>query len=349
MPIKHRLLAASVAAMWGLNFLAIHLSLGHFPPLFLVALRFALIAIPTVAVVPRPAVALRWLIGYGLGFGTMQFLFLYWGMSAGMPTGLASLVLQASAPLTLILGATVLRERITGAQIAGILLAVGGLALVGLHRAEVASVVPFLLTLAGALGWAIGNLCARQAAPPNPLHLTLWMTVIPPVPMLALSVFIEGPSRVGHSLATMFTTSAVPALLGLAYTIVIGTILASGIWVWLMARHPAGVVAPFSLLVPVVGMSASWLLLGEQLTGYDITGAAIVIAGVLLGSFNKRRKNQARAGQGSHTTPTTMPSATTESGSNQLARNTLRRKSSHPPHVLTQPNRACPVIDRGAN
>src|SRR3546814_13458754 len=63
-PVNHRLLACSVAVMWGLNFIAIHASLEHFPPLFLAALRFALIAVPPVLLVPRPAVELRWLIGY---------------------------------------------------------------------------------------------------------------------------------------------------------------------------------------------------------------------------------------------------------------------------------------------
>src|SRR3546814_7950313 len=110
-PVNHRLLACSVAVMWGLNFIASHASLEHFPPLFLAALRFALIAVPTVLLVPRPAVELRWLIGYGLGFGTLQFLFLYWGMAAGMPAGLASLVLQASAPCPVLLGATVAHAR----------------------------------------------------------------------------------------------------------------------------------------------------------------------------------------------------------------------------------------------
>ena len=100
MPISHRLLAVSVAVMWGLNFIAIDASLSQFPPFLLVALRFALIAVPTLLLVPRPQVPLRWLLGYGLGFGTLQFLFLYWGMAVGMPAGLASLVLQSSAPFT---------------------------------------------------------------------------------------------------------------------------------------------------------------------------------------------------------------------------------------------------------
>ena len=115
MTTRDRLLAAAVAVLWGGNFLAIHVGLEHFPPLFMAALRFAVIAVPTLLLVPRPRVPLRWLLGYGLGFGTVQFVFLFVAMDIGMPTGLASLVLQASAPFTVLLGAALLRERMSRA------------------------------------------------------------------------------------------------------------------------------------------------------------------------------------------------------------------------------------------
>lgn len=172
--LRDRLLAASVAVLWGGNFLAIHVGLEHFPPLFLAALRFAVIAVPTVLFVPRPRVPLRWLLGYGLGFGTVQFLFLFVAMDIGMPTGLASLVLQASAPFTVLLGGLLLRERVGARQGAGIGLAVLGLAAIALSRAQAAALLPVLLTVVGALGWAFGNLAARLAVrdaggpPPTP-------------------------------------------------------------------------------------------------------------------------------------------------------------------------------------
>lgn len=287
-PHSHRLLAAVVAALWGMNFLAIDASLAHFPPFFLVALRFALIAVPTVLLVPRPRVPWRWLVGYGLGFGTLQFLFLYWGMSIGMPAGLASLVLQASAPFTVLLGALLLTERIGRNAVAGVIVAAAGLAVVGWHRAETAAVIPFVLTLLGALGWAIGNVCNRLARPQQPLHLTLWMSVVPPVPMLALSLVVEGPDAIGHSLRTVASYEGLIATAGLAYTVVLGTIVGSGIWTWLMMRHPAGRVAPFSMLVPVVGMTGAWLVLGESVAPAELVGAAVVIAGVLLSSRTLR-------------------------------------------------------------
>ncbi|WP_016699754.1 EamA family transporter [Actinoalloteichus spitiensis] len=288
MPLRHCLLALSVAMAWGLNFVAISVALEHFPPLFLVALRFAVVAVPTVLFVPAPGVPLRWLLGYGCGFGIVQFLFLFWGMAVGMSTGLASLVLQASAPFTVLLGATVLRERISARQLVGILVAVGGLAVVGWYRAEIASVVPFLLTLAGAFGWAVGNICARQAKPSDPVRLMLWMCAVPPLPMLALALVVEGPTRIGISLTTLGTPGAWAALLGLAYTVLIAGVLGSGAWTWLLARHPAGVVAPFSMLVPVVGMTAAWLVLRETVAAWELLGGFLIVGGVLLGSTGRR-------------------------------------------------------------
>ncbi|WP_062526899.1 EamA family transporter [Demequina rhizosphaerae] len=284
MPARHSALAVLVAVLWGLNFLAIHTSLTHFPPLFLVALRFALIAIPTLVLVPRPRVPVRWLLGYGLGFGTLQFLFLYLGMHAGFPTGLASLVLQASAPFTVVLGAVLLRERLGARAIAGVVVATAGLVVVALGYGAAAPLGPFLLVLLGALGWALGNLASRQARAERPLHLVLWMSVVPPLPMLALSLAIEGPSTIGDALATSLAAAAVPAWLGLAYTVLLGTLVGSGIWVWLMARHPASAVAPFSMLVPVVGIATAWAALGERPGPLELAGGALVIGGVLWAS-----------------------------------------------------------------
>ncbi|MBB1155614.1 MULTISPECIES: EamA family transporter [Amycolatopsis] len=288
MAIRDRLLAVFVAVLWGLNFIAIHATLGQFPPMFAGALRFLLIAIPTVFLVPRPRVKLRYLLGYGLGFGTGQFAFLFVAMHLGMPTGLASLVLQASAPFTVLLGAVLLRERVSGRQLAGILLAVAGMTAIAWQQSAHAALVPVLLTLLAALSWAIGNLSMRRAEPDNPLHLTLWMSVVPPLPMLALSSIFEGPGAAWHSLATLGTKTGLIGIAGLAYVVVFGTVVGSGIWTTLMRRNPAGVVAPFSLLVPVVGLTASFFILGEEPTVLTLVAAAVVIGGVLLGSLRRK-------------------------------------------------------------
>lgn len=280
---RDRLAAVSVAACWGINFPATHVALEHFPPLFMVVVRFTLLAVPTLLFVPRPDVPLRWLLGYGAGFGILQFAFLYLGMDHGMPPGLASLVLQSSAPFTVVLGALLLRERLRGRQVAGVLVAVAGLAGIAVHRSLHAGLLPIALTLCGGLGWALGNLASRQARPPKPLHLTMWMSVVPPLPMFALSLVVEGPHAQWHSLATVAEGNGPRATLGLLYVVVVATVLGSGAWTTLMSRYPAGVVAPFSMLVPVFGIGSSWLLLHERTDWIELAFGGLVVAGVLAG------------------------------------------------------------------
>ncbi len=300
MSYRDRLFGLTVVLLWGLNFLALHIGVEHFPPLFFAGLRFAVLAVPVVVLVPRPRVPLRWLLLYGFGFGVAQFAFLFIAMREGMPTGLASLVLQSSAPFTVVLGALFLRERLGATKILGLVAAVLGMVLIGWDRAQHAALLPVLLTLAGGLGWAFGNVGSRLAAARpegekvDPLHLTLWMAVVPPLPLFALSLVIEGPSAGAHALVASFSGSGWPALAALAYTAVLATIVGSGLWTYLMSRYPASAVAPLSLLVPVVGIAASWAFLGERPTVLSLVGGVIVIVGAFAATSGGRRRDLAR-------------------------------------------------------
>ncbi|WP_040773103.1 EamA family transporter [Nocardia pneumoniae] len=293
MTTRDRLLGCTVVLLWGLNFLAIRVGLDHFPPFFFAALRFAVLAIPALLFIPRPPVRMRWILLYGVGFGILQFAFLFTAMRVGMPTGLASLVLQSSAPFTVVLGALMLGERIRPVQVAGIAVAVAGMAVIGWDRLEHATLLPVLLTLAGGLGWAFGNIGARlagtEAPGVKPLHLMLWTTAIPPVPLFALSVFTEGPTTGLHALADSFSLAGWPALVALAYIAVMATVVGTGLWTYLMGRYPAGMVAPFSLLVPVVGIAAAWAFLGEAPTVLSLAGGVVVITGAFAATASKPR------------------------------------------------------------
>lgn len=279
MTSRDRLLGLTVVVLWGLNFLAIRAGLDHFPPFFFAALRFFVIAIPVILFVPRPQVPPKWLLVYGLGFGVGQFAFLFWAMHVGMPTGLASLVLQSSAPFTVVLGAVLLRERLRPAQVCGLLVAMAGMTVIGWDRAQHAALLPVALTLLAGLSWAVGNIGNRKAASDQPMRLMLWMCVIPPLPMLALSFCVEGPSAGWNSLTSSLEGTGPLALAGLAYIVILGTVAGSGLWTALLSRYPAGMVAPFSLLVPIVGIGASWLVLHEEPSILSLIGGAVVIAG----------------------------------------------------------------------
>jgi len=279
MPLGDRLRAVLVAVIWGLNFPAIHLSLAHFPPFFLVALRFALIAAPTLLFVRPPAVARRWILGYGAGFGVLQFFFLYLAMDTGMPTGLASLVLQSSAPFTVLLAGLLLRERLTARQGVGIAVAVAGLAGIGVYRAGLAggaTLLPVVLTLCGGLGWALGNLCNRQARAGEPFRLMLWMTVVPPLPMLALSFVLEAEAPVSWTPRALFS---------LVYLAVGGTVITYQLLYWLLPRISLTALGTMALLDTLVAVLLGVVVLREPLTVSLVVGGVLILSGAGIANF----------------------------------------------------------------
>lgn len=275
MSAPHIGLALLVAAMWGFSFVAIRLGLQTFPPFLLVALRFALAALPA-AILPRPAIPWPRMIAIGATLFLGNFAFLFSGMAAGMAAGLASLLMQVQAFFTLLIVALVFRQRPTGRQLAGMGLAFCGLALVAATLGGDVTGPGLALTLAGAFSWACGNVLLKGAGPADMLALVAWLSLIPPLPMLALSLAVEGPSAVAGAFQAV-TPVAVGAVLYLALP---ATIIAFGLWGYLLRHYPATVVAPFSLLVPVTGSLSAALVLDERFEPLRLLGMGLIVAGL---------------------------------------------------------------------
>ena len=278
MPSRHVLLAIAVTVVWGINFVIIHVGLASFPPLLFAGLRFTLLVFPAIFFVRRPPVRLRWLLGVGLFMSTGQFALLFVAMNTGMPAGLASLVLQLQALFTIALAMLFLGERPRRMQLAGAGVAVGGIALIGAGRAHSVPLGALLLCIAAAASWGIGNICNRQAKSPDAFALLVWSSLVAPLPLFALSLIFEGPHRIAHALGHL-TPGGVLSLL---YVVIISTAFGFGAWTWLLRRHPASRVAPFTLLVPPVGIAAAWVALGERPGAAELAGALVVLVGLAL-------------------------------------------------------------------
>lgn len=287
---KDGLLALLVVVVWGLNFVVIKVGLHNMPPLLLAGLRFLLVAFPALFFVARPKVPLRLLLGYGLTISFGQFAFLFSAIKFGMPAGLASLVLQAQAFFTILLGAFAFGERLQGKQLAGITLAVFGVLVLiesSLNGQHVA-MLGFMLTLAAALSWACGNIFNKKIMQlenrPAVMSLVVWSALIPIVPFLLASLMFDGQAAILHSLVAIDMTT----ILSLIYLAFIATIVGYGIWGTLLGRYETWRVAPLSLLVPVVGLASAALLLGETLNLLQLVGAALIMAGLYINVFGLR-------------------------------------------------------------
>lgn len=278
---KDLLLALVVIVVWGMNFVVIKIGLDNMPPMLLGALRFLLAAFPAVLFIKRPQIPLRWLLAYGVTISLGQFAFLFSAMSVGMPAGLASLVLQSQAFFTLLFAVLLLGERFRLANLFGLLVAACGLLLIGLQGNGLMTLAGFLLTLCAAAMWALGNIVTRKLGKVNLIGLVVWGSLVPPLPFFALSWLLEGPEQIETALRAI----NLDTLLVLAYLAFGATILGYGLWSHLLSRYPASQVAPFSLLVPVVGISSSALLLDERLSTLQLVGALLVMLGLLLNVF----------------------------------------------------------------
>ncbi len=285
----HICLAVLVAAVWGVNFTVIEVGLDHFPPLLFSALRFLVAAVPAVFFVGRPKAAWKWIVAVGLALGVAKFGLLFIGMDAGMPAGLSSLVLQIQAVFTAIVAFAFLGERPTRVRLYGMAVALAGVGLAAVDEGTTGPLGAFALVIAAAACWGVSNVLTRKASPPDALNFMVWVSTVPVLPLLGLSLLTEGPSRDLDALRALDWQGAGVVV----YVAWITTVFGFGAWGWLLHRHPASTVAPFSLLVPVFGMSSAALFLHESVGPLRWAAAALLVGGVALTSRAPRKVQSA--------------------------------------------------------
>ena len=281
---RDMLLAVAIALVWGLNFVAAHWAVAEVSPLIVSGVRYIIALIPAIFLVKRPQIAPIYLIAYGLFVGVGQFGFLFSAIKLGMPAGLASMVVQVQAFFSIGLAVMFLGERPSHTALVGALIAFGGIGVIAYERLEGAAIVPFLMTLAAAASWGLANLVTKKAGRIDMLGFVVWSSLVPPIPLFVLSYFIDGPSAWADGLAHL-TWLGAGAMLFIGWA---ATVFGYGAWSVLLGRYPASSVAPFALLVPVAGIGASALLIGERISGLDLIGVALVFAGLLFNVFGPR-------------------------------------------------------------
>ena len=287
--------ALGVVVIWGLNFVAMKFSLRDFTPFQLGTFRYVFAVLPLLFFVRRPRLSWRWLVPAGLAqFG--QFGLLFVALQLGMTAALASVLMQTQVFFTTLLGVVLLHERLSGPLRAGLALAAVGLGCFALNVTAAGSapsaaggitLASLLLNLFAALMWAASNVIARKAQTAQPgydaLQFVVWMSLVPILPFAVMAWWFD---PVASRWAWMH--ASVGAWAGVAYLGWFATIAAYALWTSLLKRHPANRVAPFSLGVPVIGLAAGMLLLGERVSPLQWIGSAFVVAALGVVMFGGR-------------------------------------------------------------
>lgn len=286
MPIAHLLLALLVVIVWGLNFIFVKLSLDEFSPLFLCALRFILASVPAIFLIKPPTgVPFRLVAWYGMITFAMQFSFLFMGIYAGMTPGMASIVMQVQVFFSVFFAMIFLGEQPKIWELAGAFVSFSGIVLIATNYENNSSLWGFIFIIAASASWGFGTLITKKIkikTDRNMFALVIWGSFVAFIPMLVLSLIVEGPKSIMYTYHHVTWVGASSLL----YTVYASTLVGYGVWNWLLARYPVGIIVPFTLLVPIVGVLSSILILAEPFETWKLLAGFLVIGGLGINLFS---------------------------------------------------------------
>ena len=282
LPASHLLLALAIVAVWGTNFVVIKLSLNAFPPFLFAALRYTFAFLPLVFFLKKPNVSWVNLCVYGLAVGVGQFGILYFAIDGRISPGLASLVIQTQVFFTIGFAMFFAKERLRTYQALAVLVAMTGLGIIALHTDASTTFLGLALVVFTGFSWGVANTVSRRAGSINMLSYVVWASAFAIPPLFAISFIFEGSwDHMSHSL----TSAPAGAWAGVLWQSWANTIFGYSAWAWLLSKHPAAVVAPAPLLVPIFGMGAAAYFLAEPLPLWKILAAGLVITGLVINLF----------------------------------------------------------------
>jgi len=270
------ILALAIPVIWGLGFTLAKVAFVYadFPPILLIAFRFALTALVLVVFVPVPRGHLMAIFWIALVSATIQYSLTFTGLD-GLDASTAVIVVQLEFPFMALLAAVLLNDRLGLRGVLGVAFAFGGIVMIAGQPYLRDNLVSVVLVASGACVWAFGQIMIKRLnGAVGGFTLIAWVAVFATPQLFAMSLVFES-DQLTHIRNTGWIGWAVVVYLGLVMTA-----LGYGIWYHLLGKYPVTKVGPVLLLLPVTSIAGSVLMLGETLTRIEIAGALIVVTGV---------------------------------------------------------------------
>jgi O-acetylserine/cysteine efflux transporter len=289
--------ALAVVVIWGMNFVFMKFALHDFTPFQLGAARYVFAVFPLILFIKRPKMDVKWLVLYGLFQGVGQFGFVFVALKVGMTAALASVLMQTQVFFTALFGFVLLGERPSRSLQIGLLLAAAGLSCFAMNyvapqanNTTATTLFGLIFCVSGASMWAASNIVVRKAQQSlgkdssfDAVAFLVWSSIMPILPFVALTLLLDAESTRWRWLDAPWSSWLSVLFLGW-----VATITAYALWTGLLKRHAANRVAPFSLGVPIVGLTAGVVILGEQITTWQWGGIGLVVAALMMVMFGPR-------------------------------------------------------------
>ncbi|CCO48619.1 putative Permease of the drug/metabolite transporter (DMT) superfamily [Vibrio nigripulchritudo SOn1] len=270
------LLATLVMAIWGFNFSMIKMGITDVHPLLATAARFTLAVIPAIFFIRRPNVEWRYLASYGVVFGVGVWGMASWSITAGLSSGMSSVLLSSNALISMAVGVFIQKEIASKRKVIGAVIALAALlVLISATNGNLTAEGVFLIMVA-ATSWTIMGLIVKASKTTQAFAFNVWGMLFAPIPLVLFAVSIYGPSIVVHAMEVwdMKTTIAV------AFQAYPTTLF--GYWVWsnLLIRYPLSTTAPLTLLVPVFALISGYFMYDEMLSTAQMIACVLFLIGI---------------------------------------------------------------------
>jgi O-acetylserine/cysteine efflux transporter len=262
--------------IWGLGFTFAKVAFvfTDFPPILLIAFRFALATLVLIWFVTPPRGYMHRIFWIAFVSATIQYALTFTGLN-GLSASTAIIVVQLEFPFMALMAAMVFKDHLSWHQFAGVALAFSGIIMIAGQPQLQADLLPVVLVIGGAFTWAVGQIMIKKLdGEVGSFTLIAWVALFA-TPQLFVASWIFETGQMQAIQSTNWIGWAV-----VVYLALVMTVLGYGIWYRLLGKYRVTQVGPYLLLLPVTSISGSMIILGERLTLVELFGASVVISGV---------------------------------------------------------------------
>ncbi|MBP6819008.1 DMT family transporter [Ferrovibrio sp. MS7] len=272
----HLLLLISICAVWGFNFVASKLAVGHFPPIFFTGLRFLGLGLLLLPWLKLHKGQMSLVLQIALFMGTLHFALMFNAIKMAHDVSVIAVIVQLGGPVSALLAWLMLGETVRWRRGLGIALAFIGSVVMSFDPAILTYGMALLICLLAMVSMSYGQVLVRRIQHVDPLAMQAWIGVASAPGLLLLSYFFEQ----GQWQATQAAGWGEWSLL--AYSIIGVSLFGHGGVYYLLRLYPVALVNPGVTMAPVMGILFSVIILGERLSERALIGAAITLLGVLI-------------------------------------------------------------------
>lgn len=283
----HLVVYLLIMAVWGSNFAMVKIGLEQMPSIFMVAVRFAIVAALLVPFVKPPRGRLREMALFSVVLGVLHFSMMFTGLRS-IDAATAAISIQLQVPFAALLGVLVFGETIGWRRITGMLVAFSGVAIIAGEPRLDGQYGALALVLGAAMLWAVANILMKRLSDLSGWQINAWMALLAAPQLFVVSFLLEDGQWAALQAADW------QVAVSLAYQVVLVVILGYGTWYTLLRRYDVNVAIPFTLLVPFFGVLSGIVILGEKLTPALIGGGILTIIGVGVVTIRKPKPAYAK-------------------------------------------------------